>query len=1348
MSVERGFNPHEEELKSKEIPKVEKTIAFVDASQDNDQRARDIAEAELLQEKEEINNERTWKNLVLRMWKNFKFSKKYEYARQKKIGEAKARMENTGSWYGTENTADDTQKELQATIDRFIAEAEGHTESRHGEQMQTIEEFFGPEQQSKAREIKDVVKELMSQYTTGALADKTAFVEARNRAFDQIEGLPDNLKNQVLGHADNMFRVAETARASFNHHQSLDNLDLDFDIVIAKARTGVRTKAELNTVDRIIDKIKGTKVGQYVDETTLASAIAIAYTAASTISQGIARSKVAAWATFGAGVLVSGGFAAARENKRIKEERALHARERAQGKNIKEGSKRREELENYTHKTIPAKEVAISMNELIKATGEYSRDEIQRLVSSVAEIDARIQMSDRENIDLIRYSDVKNVEQERLQLDIARAKVKAEIKRLHESGELVLPYQSNNWDEHYKQVVEAKSAYFAGEKEATDKQFNKFKAKKVAWSAVKAVGIGMVIGGVAQEARALVHPGETGLVEGMAGKNVEYATTPLEALRRWVSGADINKHALEGIGGGGGETTRMIIEGHQNLSPEEYLNQNPDVFHKIHRTLWYDNNTPKPVFDKNELKLWWGAEHNTGVNQNGDYVFDISHMKAKGSYHNQFDVDALKAMKEGKIKLLLSMSEKTQAQAVELEVGPNGEVIIPKESEAARLFFEMDSKGHAVFKGRYAEVAEMMGNKDGVDQVRLLATYEGKGIDGVPTDIISEHHLPKEGIGHIPDEVDYPIYPPPVIPIDSRRELESMGESRDLNQNNVVEDLDMDRWLDSKDYIQNYFNNSNEDEEYYKIRRSESLKNPEQKLDSKLEIEKYFSNLDKKWSDDIVELSKQIPEPIDKNCKVQIFIPVAGHQEGSNIYKTLEWYSRQKDKNGNKLDPSKFEILLFVNHPSDTEPDKTLLEINRFKADYPNLKIFYSYKKLNRDQAKIGTIRKFAADLALKRQIDGSVDQNDIILVSNDADSAGISGKYVDNLISQFEKNTKADALLGKIDWEPSAYVESPLLYVGTRLMQYLDSINRHPRNKVHKNIGSSGANFAYKSSIYAAVGGYFESDTKVEDVNLGKMIKASRRGSVTYPIVYGHANSLIYTNARRGVAAVNNGLAPSEQWDGQFGPDDSLRAKQWELPKAQKLTELLKNKEYINSLTKGLEDIINRTLLNSYRIKSDSQEAKKALGLLGVDYVSVKGKVKIKSIDKLLQQIQRYQEEGIKIYEDNLGLKNNEKKNFKNNEILQQVLELYPNVELEPKEYKKIPQSVREVGVHNFLLAMSTLFKVPNNIVIRLGSIHNVKKDEIVIDITKSEKQILQQLHSGIRRSNPNNWMTIKPIE
>lgn len=59
MSVERGFNPHEEELKSKEIPKVEKTIAFVDASQDNDQRARDIAEAELLQEKEEINNERT-----------------------------------------------------------------------------------------------------------------------------------------------------------------------------------------------------------------------------------------------------------------------------------------------------------------------------------------------------------------------------------------------------------------------------------------------------------------------------------------------------------------------------------------------------------------------------------------------------------------------------------------------------------------------------------------------------------------------------------------------------------------------------------------------------------------------------------------------------------------------------------------------------------------------------------------------------------------------------------------------------------------------------------------------------------------------------------------------------------------------------------------------------------------------------------------------------------------------------------------------------------------------------------------------------------------------------------------
>lgn len=1342
MSAERGFNPYEEELKSKEVPQVEKTIAFVDASQDNEQRARDIAEAELLQEKEEINKEKTSiRNIIPKMWKNFKFTKKYEYARQKKIVEAKDRMEKTGSWYGTENTAGDTQKELQATIDRFIAEAEGQTESRHGEQMQTIEEFFGPEQQNKAREVKDAVKELMSKYATGDLVDKAAFIEARNRAFDGIEGLPDEVKNQVLGRADNMFRVAETARASFDHHQSLDNLDLDFDIVIAKARTGVRTQAELNTVDRIVDKVKGTRVGQYVDETTLAAAIAIAYTGASTISQGVARSKVAAWATFGAGILVSGGFAAARENKRVKEERALHARERAQGKNIKAGSKRREELENYTHKTIPAKEVAISMNGLIKATGEYSRDEIQRLVSSVAEIDARIQMSDRENIDLIRYSDVKNVEQERLELDIARAKVKAEIKRLHESGELVLPYEAKNWDEHYKQVVEAQSAYFAGEKEATDKQFSKFKAKKVAWSAAKAVGIGMVIGGVAQEARALVHPGETGLVEGMAGKDVEYATTSLEAVRRWVTGADVNQNPLEGVVGGGGESTRMIIEGHQNLSPEDYMKQNPDVFHKIHRTLWYDNNTPKPVFDKNELKLWWGAEKNTGVNQDGDYVFDISHMKAKGSYHDQFNVDALKAMKEGKIKLLLSMSEKTQAQAVELEVGSNGEIIIPKESEVARLFFEMDSKGHAVFKGRYAEVAEIMGNKDGIDQVRLLATYEGKGIDGVPTDIISEKHLPQEGLGSIPDEIGYPFYPPPVIPIDSRRELETMDGRPGPD----------------------YFKNDPWIKKIFEGRKSEEFNSPDKKLDAKQETEEYFKRQDKDWNADIIELTKQIDKPMNPECKIQVFIPVAGHQEGNNIYKTLEWYSKQKDSNGKKLDPKSFEILLFVNHPQDKQPDKTLDEIKLFQEDYPELNVHSVYKQLDKEQAKIGTIRKFAVDTALKRQIDNGLNGKDIILVSNDADCVGISDKYLSNFTKQFEQNKDVDAVLGKIDWEPAAYVKSPLLHAGTRIFQFLDAINRHPKGNVNKAVGSSGANFAFKSSIYSAIGGYVEGDSVAEDKHLGQMIKMARDGSKTYPIEYGHAQSLIYTNARRGVDAINKGLSPAEQWSTEFGPDDSLRAMAWELPGSDNIIEQLNDPENIEKMTGILQRFIDRTF-RLYELSPDSPQAKRVLGLLGVDYKIDKNAIIVTSIDKLVKQLLRYQDEGMKIFEKKLNIKKTKSKKVskksvvisdtsESSEIVQSELselkKLYPKFKLINDEYLKVPLSQRNTGLRNFKKALEGLKnQIPDTINIKLGNNFSVRKGEAVINITKPAESIKNQLHAGLRRANPDNWVTLKPVK
>lgn len=1249
MNREFGYNPYAAEPNSAETPQIDKTIAFVDASEDNDQRAKDIAEAELLAEKEEINNERTWKNLVPRLWKNFAFSKKYEYARQKRIAEVKKRMEETGSWYATEDTAKDTASELESVMERFVKEADGET--RHGEQKGTLEEILGPERLATTNEVKNTIKDLISKYATGEIATREDFIESRNRQFNAIEDLPDAIKGQVLGQADNMFRVAETARTAFEHHKSLDDLDLDFEIIVAKAKTGVRSKAELNAVDKVVDKLKSTWLGKFVDESTLAGAVAIAYTAGAVAVPAIARSRAVAWGTAGVGAVIGGGFAGLRESKRLKEERSLHARERAQGKTIKEGSKRREEMEQYIHKTIPAAEAAKSMEALIKANGEYSNEELQYLVSALSEIDSRIQTSDRHNIDLIRYSDVKQVERERLELDIVRAKAKAEISRLVKDGRMAVPEEFSTLEQYYGSIVDAKSRSYLESKETTDNAFNKFKRKKVAWAAAKAVVIGGAVGAVAQEARALVHPGETGLIEGgLLGKDVEYAVTPAEWLRSWSAGeiaagepGPVSTSVAESAtyaGGGqiGPEGMPLIIDGEKTVSPEEYMQQNPGFFEKVHRTLWYDNNTPKPVFDKNELKLWWGGDKNTGLTDEGDFVFDISHMKAKGSYHGEFNVDAQNAMKEGKIKLLLSLSEKTQTQVVELEVGPDGQVIIPKDSATAKLFFELDGKGKAVFKGRFAEVAEVMGEKDGVDQVRLLATYEGKGVDEIAQNEIPpavSAGMPQESAGKGPD--DFPIYPPPIIPIHSRREMESMQ-----NPEETVVPPSPQPWENLPNYLSTYFGENLANEKDFKERRSSAFENPDVVLDPDIESENYFKNQSAEWNDELNNLAEQINEPMDPDCKVAVFIPVAGHQEGENIYKTLEWYSKQENSSGKPLDPKNFEILLFVNHPKDVNPDKTLDEISRFQNDFPELKIRTVYKPLERDEAKIGTIRKYAADLVLKRQMDSGVKGRDVILVSNDADSQGISSKYIENFIAQFENHEDIDAVLGKIDWEPAAYVRSPLLHVGTRLFQYIDAINRHPKDHKYKSVGSSGANFAFKSSMYAAVGGYIEGDPIAEDKHLGQMIKSARKGSKVYPIGYGHNNSLIYTNARRGVDAINKGLSPAEQWSDQFGADDKLREMAWQLPDGENVREQLEDPDNLEKMRAILERFINRTF-QLYQISPDSKDAKKALGFLGVEIEIEDDKAKIVGMNRLVAQLKRYQDEGMRIYGKKLGLEKNE---------------------------------------------------------------------------------------------------------
>ena len=117
---------------------------------------------------------------------------------------------------------------------------------------------------------------------------------------------------------------------------------------------------------------------------------------------------------------------------------------------------------------------------------------------------------------------------------------------------------------------------------------------------------------------------------------------------------------------------------------------------------------------------------------------------------------------------------------------------------------------------------------------------------------------------------------------------------------------------------------------------------------------------------------------------------------------------------------------------------------------------------------------------------------------------------------------------------------------MGVKFMQMLDLIDRHPSpgSGRQARYRYPGANFAFKASMYAGVGGYDEGSVKAEDVVLGRTIKMARRGSDKFTGVgfYGGDN-VVYTDSRRGITVFNQGYPPAAQWSKlSFGPKDAAR--------------------------------------------------------------------------------------------------------------------------------------------------------------------------------------------------------------
>ena len=407
--------------------------------------------------------------------------------------------------------------------------------------------------------------------------------------------------------------------------------------------------------------------------------------------------------------------------------------------------------------------------------------------------------------------------------------------------------------------------------------------------------------------------------------------------------------------------------------------------------------------------------------------------------------------------------------------------------------------------------------------------------------------------------------------------------------------------------------------------RSETLKNnPEAILDHRVETAAYFASQTPEHMAEVQRLAEQITTPPSENLRAMICIPVADHQEQDNIYESLKNYTYQT------APKDQYEIILFLNHPtsrpdgSSITPDRTRAEIERFQRDFPDMPIRIMSETLPLDKANIGYVRKAMNDAALYRQYQRGEDAGDIILVSNDADNKGIAPAYIENFINKFDENPEYDLILGQLDWDPEAYTKNPGVHLGTRLFQYL---NTHGRKRVGSLV-SSGANTAFKGSIYAGIGGYV-SGISGEDIAIGQAITEARGVNTT--LGYGGARvSRLYTSARRAVDALRSGLVPVAQWDKGFSAfDDEIRR----LNTSSGADIDYNDAATVERVKAEIEKVLDRTI-EIYDVEEglgkEAEFYQNALRYMGIQYKLTNGHVEIINMDSMAKRLQHYQKIGV----------------------------------------------------------------------------------------------------------------------
>ncbi len=1135
-------------------------LSFVDETHDALAAARDAAEARL---RNEIQSEpeganrftRGFKRFVRNIWKGeHGFARAYYREKYKK--EALEQIEQQNDVLAHETGDLDARTRAQvATIERFQSEYDESIHKEAGEERNEV---------AHNTEFARRTKELIARYVSGEITDAGALEEERGRMLQELQ---DSGNEQLIGEGkvriDNLVAIADQVKAMVDHGESIERVLDGMKIYSGEARSNVRTEAHITKVEQIIDKLqRRTVLGGLIGPVGLGAAaagvIGVFHLGRGTLAK--------ATAVTGIPGVITGGLAGYREWTRLKEERALHSREMAQGKRYNEGDKRRERMEATRYETKQATQVAAQLNELLNGNEEPGADAVQAAYHAIAKIEANISRSDKEKIDFLEFSDVANVEQERRNLDVARATAKVRLKS--HLAKLPAEFRTKYNIDDSKPINESLAAYvtemdkdITSEVTAKDKVYAKLRNRRVAAAvAIGTVG-GFTAGLAAQELVAFTNSNYDGLVEHMMHGNAPSADGRQTVLEGWFHGQPgehitasdkyvphsigANKNNIDlpdnykvvnnpdgsfGIEAPNGTKvadnlelnkhgkltkdslailTDKKIEMYQDMvdsgktekvSVKEYLKLHKDDVTHVKRDFWYDNNTPKPKFDKNELGLDWGGKDHAGVGKNGSIKMTVGGMTSGGSYHGGEHVSWREAAKDGDLKLAVSASRGTQTDVMMVKIKPDGSIDIPKD-HPARKFFTVDKNGHARFKGAFAEVVEVRGTRGGVTHIAPLATITGEN---------SVKHV-SEGV-----KVPHIKLTPPEINTPGR-EVEGFGVPM-WTHRRPLEKLVSERNGDSRGGYNRYGYGYDGENRTMTDNISPRLESdPASKLRLGDELDWFAHELEQREGAEYVNKIRDTISSSDElrnlspDIRTLTTIPVAAASESDNIFKTLSLYAQQDTeslrRNAILLNVNWLDVVA-QNSDKQEKIKKTFAEIERARQAFPDLNIAIMTKEYKAEEVmpKGGVIGYVASDLmntallALQERISsGDLSSDaDVAIVRQDADMQGMSRHFLQSLEKGMDNNPGTDILNGTIRLDAQMHDRYPGFGIVTNFNESIAKLNAAENRP-----WTVGINMTVRAASLGAVGGLGTlrwSGPASDDVNVGWRIEAARNGVVYSP--------------------------------------------------------------------------------------------------------------------------------------------------------------------------------------------------------------------------------------------------------